>query len=218
MRLSRTDAVPVLAIVAGGVIGASLSFSLLSRSDDVPSVNPIAAPSMTSEARADAIDRAERILRTRIDEFGVEERGVVLIPQIRIRPITIGRSNPLVRAGADRLIVGLPGQFARFEEVRESGSMACQFDGETFSLDWNDSDPWVDLSPGELRIWWQGNRSLICFDGVGVDTSIWDNNGFPASDVENTALLKADAAVPLYGAQVSAGVIRVTLWEDRRRR
>ena len=28
---------------------------------------------MTSEARTDAIDRAERILRTRIDEFGVEE-------------------------------------------------------------------------------------------------------------------------------------------------
>ena len=45
---------------------------------------------MTSEARADAIDRAERILRTRIDEFGVEE--------------------PIVqKVGADRLIVELPG-------------------------------------------------------------------------------------------------------------
>ena len=37
MRLSRTDLVPVLAIVAGGVIGASLSFGLLeSGSDDMP--------------------------------------------------------------------------------------------------------------------------------------------------------------------------------------
>ncbi len=45
---------------------------------------------MTPEARADAIDRAERILRTRIDEFGVEE--------------------PLVqKVGAYRLIVELPG-------------------------------------------------------------------------------------------------------------
>ena len=45
---------------------------------------------MTSEARADAIDRAERILRTRIDEFGVEE--------------------PLVqKVGSDRIIVELPG-------------------------------------------------------------------------------------------------------------
>ncbi len=45
---------------------------------------------MTSEARADAIDRSERIMRTRIDEFGVEE--------------------PLIqKQGADRLIVELPG-------------------------------------------------------------------------------------------------------------
>ena len=39
MRLSRTDLLPVLTIVAGGVIGASLSFSFLgSRSDDAPPV------------------------------------------------------------------------------------------------------------------------------------------------------------------------------------
>jgi preprotein translocase subunit SecD len=45
---------------------------------------------MTGEAIADAIDRAERILRTRIDEFGVEE--------------------PLVQSvGSDRIIVELPG-------------------------------------------------------------------------------------------------------------
>ena len=45
---------------------------------------------MTADARADAIDRAERILRTRIDEFGVEE--------------------PLIqKVGADRIIVELPG-------------------------------------------------------------------------------------------------------------
>ncbi len=45
---------------------------------------------MTADARADAIDRAERILRTRIDEFGVEE--------------------PLIqKAGTERIIVELPG-------------------------------------------------------------------------------------------------------------
>ena len=45
---------------------------------------------MAPEALADAIDRSERIMRTRIDEFGVEE--------------------PLIqRAGAYRLIVELPG-------------------------------------------------------------------------------------------------------------
>ncbi len=39
---------------------------------------------MTSEARADAIDRAERILRTRIDEFGVEEPNVQKVGTDRI--------------------------------------------------------------------------------------------------------------------------------------
>ncbi len=35
MRLSRTDLVPVLAIVAGGVVGASLSFGFLGSRSDV---------------------------------------------------------------------------------------------------------------------------------------------------------------------------------------
>ena len=45
MRLSRTDLLAVLTIVAGGVIGASLSFSFLalSRSDDVPAPDPVVA-------------------------------------------------------------------------------------------------------------------------------------------------------------------------------
>jgi preprotein translocase subunit SecD len=44
----------------------------------------------TAEAKADHIDRADRILRTRIDEFGVEE--------------------PLIqKVGSDRLIIELPG-------------------------------------------------------------------------------------------------------------
>ncbi len=79
MRLSRTDLLPVLTIMAGGVIGASLSLSplvLWSPADDGPGPDSVVAPSMTTEARADAIDRidrAERILRTLILEFGVEE-------------------------------------------------------------------------------------------------------------------------------------------------
>ncbi len=55
MMLSRSNLVPVLAIIAGGAIGALLTFSplvLWSPSDDV-------AEQTTAEARADAIDRAE---------------------------------------------------------------------------------------------------------------------------------------------------------------
>ena len=48
MRLPRTDLVPVLTIAAGGIIGASLSFTLLGpRSDDVPVVVPVVVPSAT---------------------------------------------------------------------------------------------------------------------------------------------------------------------------
>ena len=78
MKLSRTDLGPLLTIVAGGVIGASLSFSLLGRSPavDVPApdlllgievkgspvvtaasievngivITPVVAPSATAEA------------------------------------------------------------------------------------------------------------------------------------------------------------------------
>ncbi len=51
MRLSRRDFVPLLTIVAGGVIGASLSFSFLAftPSGDVPAPDPVVAPSAPAE-------------------------------------------------------------------------------------------------------------------------------------------------------------------------
>ena len=57
MRLSRIDLVPLLTIVAGGVIGASLSFGLLGRSpsDDVPAPNPVVAASVTTEERIEVV-------------------------------------------------------------------------------------------------------------------------------------------------------------------
>lgn len=65
---------------------------------------------LTSEARADAIDRALRIIRTRIDEFGVEE--------------------PLIqKVGTERIIVELPG--IRDEE-RAKGIIQ-----QTAFLEWN---------------------------------------------------------------------------------
>jgi len=63
-------------VALGGVVGALLTFSplvLWSPADDGPGPDSVVAPSMTPEARADAIDPAERILRTRILGFGVEE-------------------------------------------------------------------------------------------------------------------------------------------------
>ena len=49
MRLLRSDLVPLLTIVAGGVMGGSISLRLLS-SDDVPAPDPVVAPSATIES------------------------------------------------------------------------------------------------------------------------------------------------------------------------
>ena len=90
MRLSRTDIIPVLTIVAGGLIGASVSFSLLWRSDDVvfvaapvPATYESVEVFLGREQFKEALrlqernpmrdrweERAERIrLRTRANEF-----------------------------------------------------------------------------------------------------------------------------------------------------
>ena len=61
MRLSRTHFVPVLAIVAGGVLGASLSFSFLgSRSEDA------AVPESVVNAY-ESVERAE-VLRIEVPQ------------------------------------------------------------------------------------------------------------------------------------------------------
>ncbi len=62
MRLSRTDLVPALAIVAGGAIGALLTFSplvLWSPSDDVPLVVPLVLKSMPDGRSIVPIDCAD---------------------------------------------------------------------------------------------------------------------------------------------------------------
>ena len=91
MRLSRADLVPVLTIVAGGVIGASLSFSFLgSRSDDE-------AVQMTADARAEILaklqaTRAERLAELRaLMERDLQER---LGTQVEV---ALGRALYLVR-------------------------------------------------------------------------------------------------------------------------
>ena len=52
MRLSRTDLLPLLTIMAGGVLGASLSFGFLGllSSGDVPAPDAVVAPSAVAEA------------------------------------------------------------------------------------------------------------------------------------------------------------------------
>ncbi len=60
MRLSRIDLLPLLAIMAGGVLGASLSFSFLALSPSgVPAPDPVVAPALTLEDRFEVESEVE---------------------------------------------------------------------------------------------------------------------------------------------------------------
>ena len=79
MRLSRAHLVPVLAIVAGGIIGASLSFGFLGRSpdDEVLFVSvPVVAPSAVAESAPQPVDPAPNL---RVNLLEVSQPHWVLI-------------------------------------------------------------------------------------------------------------------------------------------
>ncbi len=82
MRLSRTDLVPVLAIVTGGVIGASLSFSFLgSRSEDVPAFD---LPMIVQGTSAPSVPAPVVVPRATVELIWVE---VPRVPPTNVRAI-----------------------------------------------------------------------------------------------------------------------------------
>ncbi len=97
MRLSRTDLVPVLTIVAGGVIGGSLSFSLLgSRSGDE-------AEQMTAEARVEILAKLQEKAaesRAELDRMVRLRRDV---EEAIARAADLAREQRDIVAGMDRL-------------------------------------------------------------------------------------------------------------------
>ena len=193
MRLSRTDLFPVLAIIAGGAVGvfASGSLLLLSPSGDLPVPDPVEAPSMTPEAWADAVDRAERILRTRIDEFGVEEPLVQKVgaevdpvetsPDVQWAPLYMPDAS-----GGPRVYVRVP--------VRKDGTGLVDL---SFRPDVESQE-----------------RSLFYVDGERYGSS---DLALDLSAVESIEAVKGPAAIALYGEEASAGVVRISLKEDARR-
>ncbi len=111
---------------------------------------------MTPDARADAIDRAERILRTRIDEFGVEE--------------------PLVqKAGTERLIVELPGIGPDDE------SRAKDIIQQSAFLEFKLVLPVTELEPALARI----DRQIVAALGPDSIRALGRDAEAPTSDVES---------------------------------
>ena len=111
---------------------------------------------MVSEARADAIDRAERILRTRIDEFGVEE--------------------PLVqKVGSDRIIVELPGIGLNDE------SRAKDLIQQSAFLEFKLVLPVTELEAALSRI----DRQIVGALGVDSIRALSRNEEGPSQDIQN---------------------------------
>ena len=111
---------------------------------------------MPSEAKADAIDRAERILRTRIDEFGVEE--------------------PLVqKVGSDRIIVELPGIGLNDE------SRAKDLIQQSAFLEFKLVLPVTELESALARI----DRQIVGVLGVDSIRALGRDTEGPNQDIQN---------------------------------
>ena len=111
MKLSRTDLLPVLTIVAGGVIGASISVSFLGRSpaEDMPAPAPVVASSATAEAiRLDRTARELAPVRSPLEQRRLERirsgRLATDIEEAQARAEAMAREQRDIVADMDRLV------------------------------------------------------------------------------------------------------------------
>ena len=216
MRLSRTDLVPVLAIVAGGVIGASLSFSFLgSRSVEVP------APEWEVPKRI-GVDGMMVLTGAMVEVEIAFERAVLLVHAQQEEALARARA---LAAGTRRIEV------VRVRLVpSQEGAMTCFLNGAVYRFRSVDGDPeWVELSSDGQRIESSRNPAPICIVGVeeeaatqyllqlrSIGPKIMDN--LVEEDIEDIEVVLAAAAVRRYGDEASNGAILITLKEEWRRR
>ncbi len=238
MRLSRTDLLPVLTIVAGGVIGASLSFSLLerSRSADVPAPFGTVTGQVTDAQTGVSL----AAVQVYIDDLGLgglskrDGRYLLLNVPAGTHTVTVVRMG--YRTVEEQITIGggqtVEQNFSIAEEAIQlngivvTGTPGCtQASGSSINI----------RGFSSIQI---GNQPLIYVDGIRVDNfcSLAENfpgilNGRDASgsgasalddinpeDIESIEIIKGPAAATLYGIEASAGVIQITLKEDRPQR
>ena len=139
MRLSRTDLVPVLAIVAGGVIGGSLSFSLLSRSDDVVFIaTPLVVPSATKEtarrleplARETAEQQLADAIRRLEDHAAAMRRAPAGLTTLEVREGYMSLSS--IRFTARQGLLEMAETYVRLSDFRDEEQQRLPEVAETY--------------------------------------------------------------------------------------
>jgi len=187
MRLSRTDLVPVLAIVAGGVIGASLSFSFLgSGSDDVPATEwsseitgfPVPTETVGGTQRR-AIGNAVAVVDAAAITAQVSITSMQQMLAARTPGLNFTRSDGTLGAGSSIDIRG-------FSSILIGNQPLIYVDG--------------------IRV--DGFRDAGGSGGSALD----DIN---PEDIESIEVIKGPAAATLYGTEASAGVIQIITKKER---
>ena len=240
MKLSRTDLLPVLTIVAGGLIGASLSFGFLGQSaaDDVPGValGLLYEPSAPLESEARVGARVGTVTGQVTD---ASSGSPVAAVQVYISSLELGglsqrNGRYLLRnvpAGTYTLAVTRIGYRTLEAQITIDGRQTVQTVEHNFSIadEALQLDPLVvPGTPGPVNIRGFssieiGNQPLIYVDGIRVDNSFGLGPGGSAlddinpNDIESIEIIKGPAAATLYGTEASAGVIQIITKKERRR-
>ena len=214
MRRSRTDLVPMLAIIGGGAIGV-LTFGplvLWSPSDDV--LAPGTVTGQVTDGQSGGSVAAVQVYISSLDLGGLtQQNGRYLLQNVPPGAYTLTVARIGYRTVEAQITVG-GGQTV--EQNFSVAEEALRLDGII-----------VTGTPGGTQRRAIGNQPLIYIDGVllelpqlrvnndtsGDGASVLDD--FNPEDIESVEILKADAAVALYGEEASAGVIRISLKEAR---
>ncbi len=220
MRLFRSHLAPVLAIVSGGVVGASLSFGFLgSRSGEVPAPFGTVTGQVTDEQTGVSLAAAQ-----------------VYIDDLRLGGLSKRDGRYLllnVPTGTHTLTVVRMGYRTVEEQITIGGGQTVE---QNFSVaeEAVQLDPLVvPVTPGSINIRGFssiliGNQPLIFVDGIRVDNSfgLGPDNGSAGfrdmgrsgdsalddinpDDIESIEIIKGPAAAKLYGTEASAGVIQI---------